>query len=501
MRIFLFTLISFCLSIPLYGQNPKKEQTIKHSLSQLGIVGNYSVIKESSAYCIVSNGEDIGYVIISMNDNSRGKILGYSYTCNWVDDIMPTTLLSWLDSIDYKNKVGNHEVKKFKDVKRGSSDEKYSISPLLSCHWHQKSPYNDLAPVISDGNVKTAAGCVAIAAAQVVYYWRRDNPAATLMDTPVYPYGVAPVIMSIPMGTANNWDLMCDSYDDIDSEESRYAVAQLCYVIGTSSYLNYASSTGGHIYNAANALYCQYNISSNYISKQNVTQSEWEEIIYNELTQKRPIICAGSGGEAHAFVLDGYDKNTDLYHFNFGWGGAGDGYYLIDDSDAAMGGYYQNQSILYDIHPLKRNVETNFYFQNNKDESSMMDVEINIKNHSTLDINGIKLFVSPEGQSLEDAAPVWQDYNIIMRDEEKNYIAYGIGAKSELQNYYLYLTDENCNILGQIKTQDATNVRQSLCKDPSKKIICDLFGRTVASPKKGVFIIQDGNNSKKVLIK
>ena len=125
--------------------------------------------------------------------------------------------------------------------KTRTAQNRPSIKTLLTCHWHQNSPYNDLAPVITDGNVKTVAGCVAIAAAQIAYYWRKDNPEYTLKDTPVYPYGAAPVTMSIPKGSPNNWKLIKDVYDKDDSPESKYAVAQLCYVLGTTSYLNYAT--------------------------------------------------------------------------------------------------------------------------------------------------------------------------------------------------------------------------------------------------------------------
>jgi hypothetical protein len=36
-------------------------------------------------------------------------------------------------------------------------------------------------------------------------------------------------------------------------------------------------------------------------------------------------------GGCHAFVCDGYDDN-DYFHFNLGWGGSSDGWYLIDDA-------------------------------------------------------------------------------------------------------------------------------------------------------------------------
>ena len=64
-------------------------------------------------------------------------------------------------------------------------------------------------------------------------------------------------------------------------------------------------------------------------------------------------MCSGtySDSNGHAFVLDGYDSTLNLYHFNFGWGGDGDGYYTVDDDINAMGGFSMNQAIVYDIHP------------------------------------------------------------------------------------------------------------------------------------------------------
>lgn len=45
-----------------------------------------------------------------------------------------------------------------------------------------------------------------------------------------------------------------------------------------------------------------------------------------------PIYYGGcQDGGCHAFVCDGYDDN-DMFHFNLGWGGGSDGWYLIDDA-------------------------------------------------------------------------------------------------------------------------------------------------------------------------
>ncbi|MBO5613749.1 MAG: C10 family peptidase [Prevotella sp.] len=351
---YLLVILICCLPKVLCGESLDKE-TIMQIASEYLQTNRCAVVMESEAYSIIQRDDTTGFVIISLCGKHEGKVIGYSEEGKWDMDNIPPTLKNWLCQLDSYNEQHQPESHASKPAFRQNTlapqQQKQSVSPLLTCHWHQNSPYNDLTPVITDGNVKTAAGCVAIAAAQITYYWRNSNPEYTLKDTPVYPYGAAPVTMSIPKGTPNNWNLIKDFYTSGDSEESRYAVAQLCYVIGTTSYLNYASSTGGQINDAANAMYSQYHLLSEYAIKSKYTQSEWEELIYQDISNGMPIMCAGSDGDGHAFVLDGYDAQKDLYHFNFGWGGSGDGYYPVDDSELSMGGYSSNQSIVYNIHP------------------------------------------------------------------------------------------------------------------------------------------------------
>ena len=233
----------------------------------------------------------------------------------------------------------------------GGEGERLSIAPLTTSHWHQKAPYNGLCPVVVDGNLKTDAGCVAIAAAQIIYYWRDYNPAATAYDTPTYPYGKAPVTYSVPAGTPYEWELMKDSYTDDDPEASRDAVARLVYVIGTSAWLTYGASTGGSIYDVINPLGSQFQMTAQSAVKKNFSQQDWETLIYQELEKGRPVLYAGrKGGNGHAVVIDGYDATRRLFHFNFGWGGDEDGYYTVDDT-TGMDGFSTEQHCIYGIMP------------------------------------------------------------------------------------------------------------------------------------------------------
>jgi hypothetical protein len=66
------------------------------------------------------------------------------------------------------------------------------------------------------------------------------------------------------------------------------------------------------------------------IQRNSFKQEEWDNILYNELYHKRPVIFAGktAGGSGHAFICDGFD-GMGLYHINWGWEGLSDGYFRL----------------------------------------------------------------------------------------------------------------------------------------------------------------------------
>lgn len=457
MKNFALFLLSLFLPIMIFGQDTDRHALIKNALSYFDS-DEFLVVKENAAYCIVQRKGHEGYVIVSLRSDRKGKVIGYSNIGEWKVDMMPPALMALLDNYEHLE-MPSFEKEKLAMKEEKETERKQDILPLLTCHWHQNSPYNDLSPVIVDGNIKTVAGCVAIAAAQITYYWRRDNPEATLKDTPVYPYGVAPVTMSISHGSPNSWELMRDSYTEEDSKESRYAVAQLCYVIGTTSYLNYASSTGGQIYDAAGAIYNQYNLLSDYVAKNSMSQEEWENLLYQELQQSRPVMCSGQGRGGHAFVLDGYDSQLNLYHFNFGWGGIGDGYYLVDDSEEAMGGYYQSQAVVYNIHPMNRNIQATMSCQYENNVITKIKVNITLVNNSTLPLRKLNLYAETTSNSLKEFnEPVWCSTETVSNDNTEYVVSFDLDNLSVDEDMTFYLTDENKNILTQYILKSETNI-------------------------------------------
>jgi hypothetical protein len=492
MKVFVLLLLLFGSPLSMSGLDQDILQVMHLASRYLGTT-TCSIVKSSNSYCVIQRCDSDGFVIIARDANNNNKVIGYS-TSSWVEHEMPLTLLNWLNSIDT---ISFNLTRNTLPCRTKNINKKVTISPLLTSHWHQGSPYNDLSPVISDGNVKTAAGCVAVAAAQIAYYWRKDNPSKTLRDTPVYPYGAAPIENSIPKGTPNNWDLMKDSYTVDDSPDSRYAAAQLCYVLGTTSYLNYASSTGGSIYDASNALYSQFDLISEYTTKGKQNQQEWEELLYDQIERGRPILCAGSDGNGHAFVLDGYDSESNLYHFNFGWGGSGDGYYPIDDTELSMGGYYKNQSVVYNILPKNRNIDASMIVES-LNETESINIEVSITNNSTLDLRCLNAYLVRENNTIQDVVdPIWQYNNIIKCDGITQQILIRDININSCSN--IYLTDENKYVLSNLYIKNESGINSIMSNQERDCSLYDIQGNRVETPKRGLYLLRKNNKTIKII--
>lgn len=276
------------------------------------------------------------------------------------------------------------------------------MKPLVPTHWHQSYPYNIFAPNRSDNGAKTMTGCVATAGAQIAYYFRRDCPTELPYDTPTYSgsWFNAPVTFSLPKGTPLRWDLMRLSGSGTAKQDT--AVAVLMYAMGTYSHLGYGSgdgtATAGQTSDMGITLANDFLLDNDCLYKSGTSQSSWETTIYNNLSSGRPLFYSGANESAggHAVVLDGYEANTGLYHFNFGWGGQGDGYYTVDDA-TGMNGFNTYQTILANITPSKPNLSatlsaTNVYYR------STATVRAVVRNNSTLDYKGFYAFSSAKGE-------------------------------------------------------------------------------------------------------
>jgi len=303
-------------------------------------------------------GEKNGFVLVSADDRTPA-ILGYADEGSLDSKEMPENLRWWLDEYEkqmrYLQRHSNAAVFKVSQL-----NEHASVEPLLSSTWNQSAPYNNMCPY--DGSLCSVTGCVATAMAQVLYY--HQYPEQTIASIPGYVTETNSIsVSSIPV-TAIDWENMLDNYTGYETTAQKNAVAKLMQLCGASVQMDYTNNSSGasaSVVSSAFKNYFDYAASTYMADRSDYKAKEWNDLIYNELANQRPVFYAGQSlGGGHAFVIDGYDADG-YYHVNWGWGGMCDSYFLLSildpDSNSGIGassstdGYSFYQNALIDAKP------------------------------------------------------------------------------------------------------------------------------------------------------
>ncbi len=466
-----YVLSAWALLLGLQAQaNPiSRKEARQVAQTFVGIDDTTSDDVANAPYYIFSRGAGKGFVIAS-GDDETAPILGYTeqgdYDPENLPDGLKTMLNNWagkITSLQQAQKTRTHLVAKRPVAKRlqvaAYKSAWTDVQPLVKTHWNQGYPYNIFSPNRADNGQKTLTGCEATAAAQIVYYFRKDNPDTLLYATPTYSesWFNAPVTYSLPAGTPVRYDLMKLSGSGTLQQDT--AVAVLMYAVGTCAHLGYGyqdgTATAGNTDKMGEAIDGQFNLTNNYVGKWSYSQEAWENLMYSNLRSGRPMLYSGASDTqgGHAVVLDGYQASTGLYHFNFGWGGGGDGYYTVDDS-TGMNGFHSGQAALTNITPKRQKMTGKLdcgkmYYRT---EGS---ITATVANQGTLDYKGVYIYCSHSNAMPSQATS----------SEVSTYIASGDSATftfvyRPIQNkkLYIWLTDANKNILDTLSAEVSQSV-------------------------------------------
>ena len=227
-----------------------------------------------------------------------------------------------------------------------------SIAPIMSQKWNQGTPYNNLCPEYDGKHAVT--GCVATAMAQIMGHHRW--PAYTTNPIPAYTTSTNKTkVAGVAANTPIRWNQIKDKYgwcyEDGDWQQYLYtndqaaAIAELMLYCGTSVEMDYdVSGSGAYSGYVIEALVNNFDYEEEtcrWLDRVDYSYSEWQDIIYKELQDNRPVLYSGqSAGGGHAFVVDGYDSE-DYFHINWGWGGNSDGYFrlcILNPDEQGIGG-------------------------------------------------------------------------------------------------------------------------------------------------------------------
>lgn len=295
-------------------------------------------------------------VILSASDKTP-VLLGY-FDGDQMSDTMPMVVKKWLqeysNQIEFLESNGNNDTFSLK-----STTGSQPINKLLTTKWDQYFPYNAHCPEVNGKNCLT--GCVATAFAQVMNYhkWPKNGKG----EKTYYDWKNNNTLSINFSEIEFDWDNLIDIYDVNSPEESINAVAELMkstgYSVGTAYGLSSSTSAIFSIPYAAEN-YFSYSDKILYLTRDYFPAAKWEEIILDQLNKGLPVIYQGrnqmgSITDAHCFVCDGFD-GKGYYHFNWGWGGRYDGFFLL--SAISPGGegifdhnYNYEQSCLINLYP------------------------------------------------------------------------------------------------------------------------------------------------------
>ena len=350
MKKTLLLILGLVLTTSLFAGPVGKEEAKEKALAFLnGNVGtkdgvakaprhqqDLSLATTGDAYHVFNIGAGNGFVIVSGSDLTP-DIIGYTDEGSFNPQSLPDNMKAWLqgyaDQIEWVEKNGEPAASE-SVMRKAPADVKAPIAALIDTKWDQNAPYNGLVP---SGCV---TGCVATAMAQALYYcYQQGFSAETTKDIASYDDGNEHIVAACS-ATTFDWGNMELSYKGIDDATKKTAVAKLMKYCGASVGMMYGSSSSASTMHIAEALntYFGFDHSLKNIYRNQFTTIEWENIIYQELVERRPVIYGGkSSGGGHAFICDGYDADG-YFHINWGWGGSYNGYYLLAVVNPEKGG-------------------------------------------------------------------------------------------------------------------------------------------------------------------
>lgn len=375
-RIFILLFVLAGLQTIAAPVNKKEAQQLGHSyLLNNNVIKSNSTLTLSETYkqdgveCYyVFDIDNEGFVLVSADDYAT-PILGYSLNGKFSRNNIPENLACWLESyasaiadgVKSQRQSDPLTQKQWAALRNGAPASKSatkSVSALLTSTWSQGYGYNAYCPTYEGQNV--VVGCVATAMAQIMRYHGYPTHG---FGSKSYVHNYYGMLSADFFNATYDFSLMPDEVTWESSSAEIDATSLFCYHCGVSVSMEYEnpghpSGSGAFMNKVAKALeyFGYYDAELRYPDEDSV----WKARLCNELDHGRPILYSGASGSAgaHAFVCDGYGNGGEMFHFNWGWGGYGDGFYSL----TTMQGFTSNQEAVLNIIPSGFNSHTDVIY-------------------------------------------------------------------------------------------------------------------------------------------
>ena len=194
--------------------------------------------------------------------------------------------------------------------------EIYDIVEHMTPHWDQMNPYNAYIPLKSDGSLNRApAGCVPVAAAEVLYYLHSQwNVPNTMVSQGVCVGDINNYSRSFTNPNTEVWAEMSNSYNGSSANAEALMIAYVGSIIGTNFHNEYSWTLPKKI---RTELFPIYGITC---SHGDYNASAVKQNLRNHL----PVIVTATNllipvdFDIHCFVIDGYKMaHTKRTYYNY----------------------------------------------------------------------------------------------------------------------------------------------------------------------------------------
>ncbi|MCR4965947.1 MAG: thiol protease/hemagglutinin PrtT [Bacteroidales bacterium] len=384
---------------------------------------------------------DGGYVVVAA-DSRICPIIAYSTECSFELEQMSPAMMDIFD--DYAEEIADYlhsspadpahpQWRQIMEQSLPSSRNEAVVPPLLFTRWDQNAYYNSLCPVDADGPDDHAyAGCVATAMAQVLRYW--SYPAhGNGSHTDTCDYGN--LYVNFGNGTYD-YSLMPAVLNSSTPTAQVQEVAKLIYHCGVSVDMAYGEDgSSASTSRAATALTTYFGYTSNpsYIRRSQYTATTWKDALKAQLNQLRPMMYRGqSDAGGHSFVCDGYD-DQDYFHFNWGWSGSNNGYFLLIDLTPGNHNFNTSQGAVINVFVERPMIKTSgqekvlYSVNGSADTTSFRVISVNGSSQVTAIVNG--------NFTISDGTSPFADTVILSSGNQCLYVRYQ-NSSSTLQTQY-----------------------------------------------------------------
>ena len=291
-----------------------------------------------------------GFVIVAGDDNVQ-PVLGISFENRFETKNMPDNVKSWMEYIKaYVRAVPEQSpeirvrwanLANTKSALEGVTDED---THSRTCEWDQREPANLLSPTPPDVEGKSVCGCLPLAMAELMTWFGWPTGSTSLLKSYSYSYkndtGESKKF-DVPEHTMNTeyylWDQLQllrtpDQYKECTDDEVRNSLAQLVYDCGVSVMAQFLpGGTGASDLIAISAFkqHFRYNKAARLEMMEGYSPSAWVRLLREQVLAHPVLYCALGNVGGHAYLLDGVARyeGDDVFHINFGWSGACNGYY------------------------------------------------------------------------------------------------------------------------------------------------------------------------------